>query len=49
MAIKVRATMHNGRTRATGESYCVKHNDRDFNVAHAEHINPAPERKNPGQ
>ena len=46
MAIKVRATMHNGRTRATGESYCVKHNDRDFNVAHAEHINPAPERKN---
>ena len=46
MAIKVRATMHNGRTRATGESYCVKHNDRDFNISHAEHINPAPKRKN---
>lgn len=46
MAIKVRATMHNGRTRASGEAYCVKHNDRDFNIAHAEHINPTPERKN---
>lgn len=46
MAIKVRATMHNGRTRASGEAYCVKHNDRDFNIAHAEHINPELERKN---
>ena len=46
MAIRVRATMHNGRTRATGESYCVKHNDRDFNTRRAEHINPAPEQKN---
>lgn len=46
MITKVRATMHNGRTRATGESYCVRHNDRDFNISHAEHINPAPERKN---
>lgn len=46
MAIRVRATMHNGRTRATGESYCVRHNDRDFNISHAEHINPAPKQKN---
>lgn len=46
MAIRVRATMHNGRTRATGESYCVKHNDRDFNTRRAEHINPAPKQKN---
>lgn len=46
MAIKVRATMHNGRTRASGEAYCVKHNDRDFDITHAEHINQAPERRN---
>lgn len=46
MAITVRATMHNGRTRASGEAYCVKHNDRDFNIEHATHINTAPERRN---
>ena len=46
MAMKVRATMHNGRTRATGETYSVKHNDRDFDTTHADHINPAPERRN---
>lgn len=46
MANKFRATMHNGRIRVSGESYSVKHNDRDFDTSHAEHINQASERKN---
>ena len=46
MAIKVRATMHNGRTRATGEVYSVKHNDRNYDTTATDNINPAPERKN---
>ena len=42
---KVRATMHNGRGR-NSKGFKVKHNDRDFDTTHAEHINQAPERKN---
>jgi FtsZ-binding cell division protein ZapB len=45
MANKVRATMHNGRGR-NAKGFKVRHNDRDFDTTHAEHINPAPTRKN---
>ncbi len=46
MAIKVRATMHNGRTRSTGEVYRVNHNDRNYDTTRADNINPHPERRN---
>lgn len=42
---KVRATMHNGRGR-NSKGFKVRHNDRDFDITHAEHINKTPERKN---
>lgn len=42
---KVRATMHNGRGR-NAKGFKVRHNDRDFDISRAEHINPEPERKN---
>ncbi len=42
---KVRATMHNGRGR-NAKGFKVRHNDRDFDTTHAEHINPEPTRKN---
>lgn len=42
---KVRATMHNGRGR-NSVGFKVRHNDRDFDITRAEHINPAPERRN---
>ena len=42
---KVRATMHNGRGR-NSVGFKVRHNDRDFDTTRAEHINPAPERRN---
>ena len=42
---KVRATMHNGRGR-NAKGFKVRHNDRDFDITRAEHINPEPERKN---
>lgn len=45
MANKVRATMHNGRGR-NAKGFKVRHNDRDFDITHAEHINPEPTRKN---
>lgn len=44
MEKKYRATMHNGRTRKSGEAYSVKHNDRNCPVA--DNINPTPERRN---
>ena len=36
---KVRATRHNGRAGKNGV-YTTKHNDRNFDVTHAEHIDP---------
>lgn len=35
----MRITLHNGRHSAAGV-YTAKHNDRNFNTAHAPHINP---------
>lgn len=35
----MRATIHNGRTSNLG-AFTPKHNDRNFNTNHAEHINP---------
>lgn len=35
----MRATIHNGRTNTLG-AFTPKHNDRNFNINHAEHINP---------
>lgn len=35
----MRATIHNGRTSTLG-AFTPKHNDRNFNINHAEHINP---------
>lgn len=35
----MRATIHNGRTSSLG-AFTPKHNDRNFNINHAEHINP---------
>ena len=36
----MRATIHNGRTSHLG-AFTPKHNDRNFNISHAEHIDPA--------
>lgn len=35
----MRATIHNGRTSRLG-AFTPKHNDRSFNISHAEHIDP---------
>lgn len=35
----MRATIHNGRTNRLG-AFTPKHNDRNFNINHAEHIDP---------
>ena len=35
----MRATIHNGRTSHLG-AFTPKHNDRNFNINHAEHIDP---------
>ena len=35
----MRATIHNGRTSNLG-AFTPKHNDRNFNINHAEHIDP---------
>ena len=35
----MRATIHNGRTGKDG-TYNTKHNDRQFDISHAEHIDP---------
>lgn len=35
----MRATIHNGRTSNLG-AFTPKHNDRNFNISHAEHIDP---------
>jgi hypothetical protein len=35
----MRATIHNGRTSTLG-AFTPKHNDRNFNINHAEHIDP---------
>lgn len=35
----MRATIHNGRT-SKDEAYNTKHNDRQFDIRHAEHIDP---------
>lgn len=35
----MRATIHNGRTSNLG-AFTPKHNDRNFNIKHAEHIDP---------
>lgn len=35
----MRATIHNGRANRLG-AFTPKHNDRSFNINHAEHINP---------
>lgn len=35
----MRATIHNGRTSRLG-AFTPKHNDRNFNISHAEHIDP---------
>lgn len=35
----MRATIHNGRTGKDG-AYNTKHNDRQFDISHAEHIDP---------
>lgn len=35
----MRATIHNGRTNRLG-AFTPKHNDRNFNISHAEHIDP---------
>ena len=37
----MRATIHNGRTSHLGMgTFTPKHNDRNFNISHAEHIDP---------
>lgn len=36
---ELRATIHNGRTSNLG-AFTPKHNDRNFNINHAEHIDP---------
>lgn len=43
MEKKIRATLHNGRTRASGEVFSVKHNDRN---CPKKNLNPEPERRN---
>lgn len=35
----MRATIHNGRTNHLG-AFTPRHNDRNFNISHAEHIDP---------
>lgn len=35
----MRATIHNGRTSTLG-AFTPRHNDRNFNISHAEHIDP---------
>ena len=35
----MRATIHNGRMSHLG-AFTPKHNDRNFNISHAEHIDP---------
>lgn len=35
----MRATIHNGRTSHLG-AFTPRHNDRNFNINHAEHIDP---------
>lgn len=35
----MRATIHNGRTSHLG-AFTPKHNDRNFDINHAEHIDP---------
>lgn len=42
---KVRATRHNGRAGKNGV-YTTKHNDRNFDVSHADHIDPERTRLN---
>ncbi len=34
----MRVTAHNGRVNKDGTAYCVKHNDRRFDLSHAPHI-----------
>lgn len=41
----MRATIHNGRTGKDG-AYNTKHNDRQFDISHAEHIDPDRMQKN---
>lgn len=41
----MRATIHNGRTSHLG-AFTPKHNDRNFNISHAEHIDPERVRNN---
>lgn len=41
----MRATIHNGRTSHLG-AFTPKHNDRNFNINHAEHIDPERVRNN---
>lgn len=41
----MRATIHNGRTSHLG-AFTPKHNDRQFNISHAEHIDPERVRNN---
>ena len=42
---KIRATRHNGRAGKNGV-FTTKHNDRNFDVTHAEHIDPAKTHEN---
>ena len=42
---KIRATRHNGRAGKNGV-FTTKHNDRNFDVTHAEHIHPAKTQEN---
>ena len=42
---KIRATRHNGRAGKNGV-FTAKHNDRNFDVTHAEHIDPAKTHEN---
>lgn len=41
----MRATIHNGRANRLG-AFTPKHNDRNFNISHAEHIDPERVRNN---
>ena len=41
----MKATRHNGRAGKNGV-YNPKHNDRDFDVSHADHIDAAREKQN---
>lgn len=41
----MRATIHNGRANHLG-AFTPKHNDRNFNISHAEHIDPERVRNN---